>query len=930
MHAKRGIAALLISGILVITVRHAVAAETNLLQLAREHFTNGLTLAEITMFESASSGRVALYVGEGDDDPVRSDSWGTNRVIRADRLAWLCTDPVASALVNYRGISISGARIEGILDLSWANIPFPLQIVKCAFGQTVNLRASRLRALNLTGTHVKDLLADGLKVENDVFLHQGFKAEGEVRLAGASVGGTLGCDGGQSVNPNGDALNFDGARIKNGVFLRGFRAEGGVRFTGAIIDGDLECTAGRFVNATSNGFALFANKAQVNGSINLKEVEAHGIVSFSYATIGAEFACTAAKLFGSNGSALIADGVKIEGQVSLDKGFMAEGEVRFGGASVGSNLGCEAGQFSNAGATAFYADGATIKGAVALRHGFKATGAVNLTRASIGLNLDCRDARIINPSGAALVAAGIKIGGDVFLSKGFHAEGEVGLQVATISGGLFCEDGHFVNTNGAALTASGATIEGLVLLKDGFIAHGGVIISDTAIGRSFSADGGQFFNTNGVALFAERLRPKGGVFLRYGFRAFGEVRLSDATIGGNLQCEGGRFVNNAGLALNAQGTRIDGSVFLMGVTSNGFWSEGEVRFANAIIGQSLECSKAQFNNPQRQAVNAAGVHIRGGAVFVGVVAYGEIQLTGGAVEGDLDCRKSRLFGTPKALSAEATKIDGNVALTDDFEAHGPVTFAQAKIGSAFVYSKVQSPENAVLILISANAGMLYDDEKSWPANGNLFLDGFTYERIFENSPRDAATRINWLQRQPKDQFFPQPYEQLAKVLKQMGHDDAADEVMIEKNKSSASWFWYHIGWLVGYGYVPMRAFWFSALCLIVGSCSFRYGKRQGLITPTDFARAYSTKEAERENRLSEDYPNFSALVYSLETFVPLLNLDMAQHWRPNSGRSAKLVLGKMRLRISGRFLYGCLVIYKILGWVLTTLWLGALTGLVKT
>jgi hypothetical protein len=58
----------------------------------------------------------------------------------------------------------------------------------------------------------------------------------------------------------------------------------------------------------------------------------------------------------------------------------------------------------------------------------------------------------------------------------------------------------------------------------------------------------------------------------------------------------------------------------------------------------------------------------------------------------------------------------------------------------------------------------------------LKLDGFTYDRFAGVAPTDAAARCRWLARQSRehriDAFRPQPYEQAAKVLREMGH--AAD------------------------------------------------------------------------------------------------------------------------------------------------------------
>ena len=84
-----------------------------------------------------------------------------------------------------------------------------------------------------------------------------------------------------------------------------------------------------------------------------------------------------------------------------------------------------------------------------------------------------------------------------------------------------------------------------------------------------------------------------------------------------------------------------------------------------------------------------------------------------------------------------------------------------------------------------------DDEKSWPNAGKLLLDGFVYTRLAgDNTPWRARDwrddggehkgRLYWLSLQPD--FHPQPYEQLAKVLRDMGHEREAREVEIARRE----------------------------------------------------------------------------------------------------------------------------------------------------
>ena len=66
----------------------------------------------------------------------------------------------------------------------------------------------------------------------------------------------------------------------------------------------------------------------------------------------------------------------------------------------------------------------------------------------------------------------------------------------------------------------------------------------------------------------------------------------------------------------------------------------------------------------------------------------------------------------------------------------------------------------------------------------IHLDGFTYERFGGIAPIDAKARKKWLKCQPaahmSDDFKPQPFEQVIKVLKNMGHPEEARLLAIER------------------------------------------------------------------------------------------------------------------------------------------------------
>ena len=292
-----------------------------------------------------------------------------------------------------------------------------------------------------------------------------------------------------------------------------------------------------------------------------------------------------------------------------------------------------------------------------------------------------------------------------------------------------------------------------------------------------------------------------------------------------------------------------------------------------------------------------------------------------------------------ALTAESTKIGGSVFLRNGFNAEGTVNFLGSDISKAFQWRDALSPEKAALDLRYAKVGTLWDDAASWPPAGKLFLSGFTYDQLDNLAPLDAKSRIEWLKRQSRESFLPQPYEQLASVFRTMGHEEEARNVLIQKSRDyahfthrfSQEWFWYRFaGKLIGYGYKPWRAFFMSLAVIAFGTWLFGCGYTNDLISPAEKDAKRPTVVVSGRPRISDDYPKFNALVYSLESFTPLLKLDQSANWTPNANRGAHLQIWHSCTVTTGGLLRIYLWIHIITGWVLTSLWVGALTGLVKS
>ncbi len=338
-----------------------------------------------------------------------------------------------------------------------------------------------------------------------------------------------------------------------GVRLRGVRISGHLDLEAAVIRWplSLECcyldadepacldyaTASRVTLARCRlagltGMMLAARK------LDLSRSTLTGPLRLLAADITGDLTCRGAQLDGTDGagSALVADGMKVGGDVLLDLEFTAVGAVRLRLADITGQLSCGGAKLTGYDrfGYALVADEMKARGDVLLDHGFTAAGAVLLFSADITGGLSCRGARLgINGVGTALVADGMKVRGDVFLD-GFTAAGAVRLPGADITGQLSCSGakltGHDRGFN--ALVADGMKARGDVLLDDGFTAAGTVSLDSAHVGGSVSlGPTAALAGEDKVALNATAAKIAGRLRWAPGQQVSGRVNLEGATAG---------------------------------------------------------------------------------------------------------------------------------------------------------------------------------------------------------------------------------------------------------------------------------------------------------------------------------------------------------------------------------------------------------------
>ncbi|PKK16120.1 hypothetical protein [Thermomonospora sp. CIF 1] len=308
-------------------------------------------------------------------------------------------------------------------------------------------------------------------------------------------------------------------------------------------------------------------------------------------------------------------------------------------------------------------------------------------------------------------------------------------------------------------------------------------------------------------------------------RIDGEVRLQRAQISGGLrmndvivtQSDPNRW------ALFGGGLVVDAGAFLRDAEFN-----GGVRLVGARMNGGLFMEGALLCNPSGPALDAQNIVVEDAAEFsAGFIAEGMVRLRGAKVHGTLsfDLATLRAGTDPRALQATLMQVEE-------------------------MLFRPTEPVNGRVALSYSHIGTLRDGGPMvWPRE--LWLRGLTYDALRGCPPEE---RLRWVGR---EEYHPQPYEQLASWYRQIGHEDLARKAMLAKMRarrrtlSLPARIWSHLlDWTIGHGYRPWMAAVWVALLLIAGTVVF-------------------SVEPPRSIRPPEERPHYNAFIYTLDLLIPI-------------------------------------------------------------
>ena len=552
-------------------------------------------------------------------------------------------------------------------------------------------------------------------------------------------------------------------------------------------------------------YALRLTHANIQGSLHFQDdFVAWGGVTISAAQVRGSVSARGAQLFGMKRDALNAQNARIGGALLL---------------------------------------GRTRSEKDRSRPSFRSFGTIWLRGAKIENGLHVKCARIYGRSEStredddlipdvALDGQNLTVGTNVSL-RSATILGAVSFANCNVNGDFDCQeaDVRFSHKRAPAVSIRNGSIAGEFSALE-LSVIGGVDLQGVTIGGDCVLDGARLSTSKdsvGYAIQAKNARIGDDALLRasmtdthsFPFWATGPVDFTGADVQGSLQIEGVRLEpltsqSSDPIALKAERMQIGGSVTIAG-RGCPIKIEGEVDFSRAEVGRNFECSKATLrNDPERSrpdlrvsrvrrssALFARDIQVHCDLRLIDSTFVGDVNLERANVEGELLWSEITFRSTRSDKEENPLKFDlDHVRVGSQLQARNLALLAPTVVGLAG--AKVSSlatcwPEGW-------GGGIGVDpQEKGSLSFTALDIDGLEYDRIerltkesdeesnararaAHRSEREAARDfVDWLECQTNsvgkpEGFLPQPYRQLARILRAQGDEDLARLISFAEQK----------------------------------------------------------------------------------------------------------------------------------------------------
>lgn len=399
----------------------------------------------------------------------------------------------------------------------------------------------------------------------------------------------------------------------------------------------------------------------------------------------------------------------------------------------------------------------------------------------------------------------------------------------------------------------------------------------------------------------------------------------------------------AGLAVHVSGAFVSEVIrthmgeLPIGLQMQGVAIDGEVQIENVHVDKIISLEHCFFSGPivarssRFSTVNLAGSvltdycdmrsSVISGAVFLrwGFTSLTSTLLRDASVTGPVDCDRA-------VFKYDSLGRIGTGPFSQDAQREA---FSLARSSaSALFWRNMREPPTGIVNLRNCRIVSLRDDittatdvARDWPAAGNLRMSGLKYE---ERTSTDPDALLAWIALQEANESRYGSYQTAIKLLLDSGHELSANKLIVAKQRYIAErehsvlnrWLRKMYILLSEAGIGTDRIAAITVIAFIVSYAVVSFAESRGQFIPRSpeivkdpcFDLMQPCTQAwvpYRKYRVPSYYPQFNAIGYTVDLFVPGISYGVAADWRPKNDWLTALTLA---IRAIGLLCTGLLVV----------------------
>lgn len=369
-----------------------------------------------------------------------------------------------------------------------------------------------------------------------------------------------------------------------------------------------------------------------------------------------------------------------------------------------------------------------------------------------------------------------------------------------------------------------------------------------------------------------------------------------------------------------------------------FRFEDDVDLSKSVFLKGISFARSRFGSANFISMKVGGVVVFDQAYFSGPVDFS------GADMGPFSAKGSVFNDADRGTSFNSMVVRGHASF-DDARFAGPVNFVSADISGQFQASRALFKATVNMNSMKVGAAALFNRAKfngevslrvsdiqilnvtdvSWPGVQHpIQLDGMTYKII---SAGDGSWK-DLLNLADRAIYSRDVYTGLEEFYRSRGADEIADKFFVAQKRRQrkevlggplkpAWWGSLLLDYLVLFGLSPHRTFVIGALFVLLGAgVYFDRDKYMQLRNPSTSAGRRERPPIQPGKRPKKGLvlEALWALGYSLDLFLPVVDLQLVTNWRPR---------GDVKFG-TARLIY--MRIQTLVGWILIPIGLLAVTG----